>query len=415
MNRAHVIRLNPTPEQEVYFRKACGVARHAYNWALTRWKEARAEGKRVKLKDLKREYNQIKGEQFPWVYEITKCAPEQAFADLGQAFAHYWRMKKDGTLPKLKHPRKDGEEGGFPHFKSKKRDRLSFYLANDKLSVNGHTLRVPKLGNVNMTEELRFQGKILSAVVSSRAGCWFVSLIGEVEHEMPTQSGGTVGIDLGIKQLATLSDGTVFENQKHYRQNLGRIKGLSKGLSRKREGSQNWWKNSRKLAKAHYRVACQRQDTLHKMTTQVARTYALIGLEDLNTKGMLANHCLAQAVSDASFFEVKRQLLYKSEQYGGYVQLVDRWYASSKTCHHCGWVKEDLLLADRVWVCQQCAAVNERDVNASLNVRDEALRLVTDVPVVASSGHKFACGAGSSGPLCGEGETFCGEAGTKVW
>src|SRR5205085_8034915 len=341
MNRSHVIRLNTTPEQEVYFREACGVARHAYNWALARWKEARETGKRVTMKDLKAEYNKIKGEQFPWVYEVTKCAPEQEFSHLGQAFANYWRMKKEGTQPKFKHPRKDGEEAGFPHFKSKKHDRLSFYLTNDKFSVHGHTLHVPKLGAVNMTEELRFQGKIMSATISYRAGWWFVSLTVEMEHETPTPTGGTVGIDLGIKTLATLSDGETFENQKHYRQNLGRIKGLSKGLSRKVEGSQNWWKNAKKLAKAHYRVACRRRDTLHKMTTKVARTYALIGLEDLNTKGMLANHCLAQAVSDASFFEVKRQLLYKAEQYGGYVQLVDRWYASSKTCSSCDWKNED--------------------------------------------------------------------------
>jgi putative transposase len=393
MNRSHVIRLNTTPEQQMYFRKACGVARHAYNWALARWKEARAAGKRVNTHGLKAAYNQIKGEQFPWVYEVTKCAPEQAFADLGRAFANYWRMKEEGTQPKLKHPRKDGEEAGFPHFKSKKRDRLSFYLANDKFSVDGHTLRVPKLGDVNMTEELRIVGKIMSATISYRAGWWFVSIAVEVEHETPTHRGGTVGIDLGIKTLATLSDGEKFENQRHYRRNLGRIQGLSKGLSRKVEGSQNWWKNAKKLAKAHYRVACQRQDTLHKMTTQVARTYALVGLEDLHTKGMLANHCFAQAVSDASFFEVKRQLLYKAEQYGGYVQLVDRWFPSSKTCHACGWVKKDLTLADRVWLCEQCGTVHDRDVNAAIMVKTEALRLVMDVPVVASSGRKFACGA----------------------
>ena len=199
MNRSHIIRLNTTPEQEVYFRKACGVARHAYNWALARCKQARAEGKRVKMKDLKREYNQVKKEQFPWVYEVTKCAPEQAFSDLNQAFANYWRMKEEATQPKLKHPRKDGEEAGFPHFKSKKRDRLSFYLANDKFSVDGQTLRVPKLGNINMTEELRFEGKIMSAVISSRAGWWFISIAVEVKHETPTHIGGAVGIDLGIK------------------------------------------------------------------------------------------------------------------------------------------------------------------------------------------------------------------------
>src|SRR5438876_10862941 len=131
----------------------------------------------------------------------TKCAPEQAFADLGQAFANYWRMKEEGTQPKLKHPRKDGEEAGFPRFKSKKRDKLSFYLANDKFSVDGHSLHVPKLGDVKMSEELRFQGKIMSATISSRAGWWFVSIAVEVEHETPTHPGGTVGIDLGIKTL----------------------------------------------------------------------------------------------------------------------------------------------------------------------------------------------------------------------
>src|SRR5262249_26061711 len=160
----------------VYFRKACGVARHAYNWALARWKEYRSQGIWAKMKDLKREYNRIKKEQFPWAYEVTKCAPEQEFTHLGQALANYWRMKQEGTQPKLKHPRKDGEEAGFPHFKSKKRDRLSFYLANDKFSVQGQTLRVPKLGAVNMTEELRFAGKIMSATVSSQAGCWFVAI-----------------------------------------------------------------------------------------------------------------------------------------------------------------------------------------------------------------------------------------------
>src|SRR5262245_29212209 len=166
MNRAHVIRLNPTAEQALYFRKACGVARHAFNWALARWKEAQAGGRRAKIKDLKREYNRVKKEQFPWAYEVTKCAPEQAFADLSAAFANYFRMKEEGTLPKLKHPRKDGEEGGFPHFKSKKHDRRSFYLNNDKFRVEGYILHVPKLGKVNMTEPLRWQGKILSATIS---------------------------------------------------------------------------------------------------------------------------------------------------------------------------------------------------------------------------------------------------------
>src|SRR5262245_20988687 len=148
MRRSHVIRLNPTPEQEVYFRKACGVARHAYNWALARWKDYRSQGKRVKMKDLKAEYYQIKQEQFPWCSKVKKGAPEQEISNRAQAVENYWRMKEEGTQPKLKHPRKDGEEAGFPHFKSKKRDRLSFYLNNDKFSVEGNWIRIPKLGKV---------------------------------------------------------------------------------------------------------------------------------------------------------------------------------------------------------------------------------------------------------------------------
>jgi putative transposase len=214
MNRAHVIRLNPTPEQAIYFRKACGVARHAFNWALAQWKQARGEGKRVKIKDLKRQYNQIKKEQFPWATEVTKCAPEQAFADLSVALSNYFRMKEKGTQPKLKQARKDGGEAGFPHFKSKKYDRPSFYLNNDKFRVDGHVLFVPKLGKVNMTEELRFEGKILSAIISEQAGHWFVSISVEVPHVIPSHWGGAVGIDLGIKALATTSEGEVFENQK---------------------------------------------------------------------------------------------------------------------------------------------------------------------------------------------------------
>jgi putative transposase len=414
MNRAHVIRLNPTPEQITYFRKACGVARHCYNWALAQWKQARAEGRRVKMAELKREYNRIKKKQFPWTGEVTKCAAEQEFTNLSNALSNYFRMKKEGTLPKLKHPRKDGEEAGFPHFKSKKYDRLSFYVNNDKFHVDDHSLYVPKLGGVNMTEVLRLSGRILSGTIFEQAGHWYVSISVEVPHVIPTHRGGTIGIDLGLKTLATTSEGEQFENQKHYRRNLGRIKGLSKGLSRKHEGSANWWKNKKKLARTHDRAASQRRDSLHKVTTYLAQTYSLIGMEDLNAKGMQANHHLAQAVSDASFFEVKRQLLYKSEQHGGYVQLIDRWFASSKTCHHCGWVKEDLTLADRQWPCEQCGATNERDYNAAVNIKDEALRLMSDALAVASSGQKFACGAGSSGSLATMSETFCGEAGSET-
>jgi putative transposase len=174
--RAHLIRLNPTEEQETYFRKACGTARFVFNWALARWKDYHAQGKRVSMYDLKKEFNQIKGDRFPWVYDVTKCAAEQEFSNLAQALANYFRKQKAGALPKVKRPRKDGEQGGFPRFKSKKQGYGSFYLANDKFWVDGHTVQIPKLGPVNMTEPLRLAGKIVSATVSYRASWWWIAI-----------------------------------------------------------------------------------------------------------------------------------------------------------------------------------------------------------------------------------------------
>ena len=170
MIRAHLIRLNPTPQQAEYFRTACGTARFVFNWALARWKHYRAQGRAVSMHQLKKEFNQIKRQRFPWVYDVTKCAAEQEFVNLGQALANFFRKKKAGALPKLKRPRRDGEQGGFPRFKSRKRGYGSFYLANDKFALDGYTVHIPKLGPVNMTEPLRLRGKLVSATVSYRAG-----------------------------------------------------------------------------------------------------------------------------------------------------------------------------------------------------------------------------------------------------
>jgi putative transposase len=168
IQRAHKIRLNPTPEQEQYFRKAAGNARFTWNWALGIIREARKNQTTLpRIGDLKAEFNRIKREQFPFMLETTKCAPEQAFADLQQALANFFT---DSNKRKSGKRRKDGTRVGFPRFKSRKRGYGSFYLSNDKFTVDGHWLRVPKLGWVNMTEALRFAGKIMSARISERAG-----------------------------------------------------------------------------------------------------------------------------------------------------------------------------------------------------------------------------------------------------
>ena len=185
MQRAHRIRLNPTPEQEAYFRKAAGTARFVYNWGLGEVKRALDDGRRPESPlDLKARFNAIKRAQFPWVYQVTKCVVEGAFRNLGAALANFFASQR-GT--------RKGKRMGFPKWKSKRKGVGSFYLANDKFTVDGQWIRIPKLGQVNMTEPLRLAGKIMGATISYRASWWWVSIQVDVAHEPPTRSGHALG------------------------------------------------------------------------------------------------------------------------------------------------------------------------------------------------------------------------------
>jgi putative transposase len=368
--RAHKIRLNPTPEQEQYFKQASGNARFAWNWAVAIIRQARAEQTNIPLVgDLKAKFNRIKREQFPFVLATTKCATEQPFADLNQALKNYF---DDGKKRKNGKGRKDGKRVGFPKFKSRKRGYGTFYLANDKFTVNGHGIKIPKLGWVNMTEPLRFPGKIMSARISARAGYWFVSM--HVEIPTPEQHAPVrvLGVDVGVKTLVVDSDGAVFENQKHLTNAQQKLRRLNRWLARKELGSSNWQKAQRKLARLHYRIANLRTDAIHKLTTHLAGKASIIALETLNVAGMLKNHKLARAIADASFSEIVRQLGYKAMQ----VVQIDPFYPSSKTCNGCGHIHRDLTLTNRVWTCPACDTVWDRDLNAARNIRDEGMRLV---------------------------------------
>jgi len=368
MIKAHKIRLNPTPDQKTYFRKAAGTARFVYNWGLARWIELFEAGEKPSVWQIKKEFNAIKSEQFPWVYDVAKDVAENAFFNLAAAFKNFFESHNG---------ERQGEKVGYPRFKSRKRSKLSFGLNNDKVKVDGHRLWVPKLGWVNMTEALRFDGKLMGAIISKQADWWYVSIHVEVEDpeaiDFPHE---VVGIDLGLRSLAVLSDGTEFENQKLLRSELRKLKRLNRELSRRQAGSNRWRKTKGKLARLHKRIADRRSDAIHKMTTQVAKTYRVIGIEDLNTKGMIKNRRLSLSLADAAFGEIARQLEYKSAWFGGQVVKVDRFFASSKTCSDCGYVNQELRLSDRHWTCQGCGILHDRDWNASKNIEFEALRLV---------------------------------------
>ncbi|NWG16487.1 MAG: transposase [Chloroflexi bacterium] len=363
MIRSHRIRLNPTPEQATCFAHAAGTRRFVFNWGLEEWKRQYEAGEKPSVLALKKQFNAIKSEQFPWVYAVTKCAVEGAFMDLAAAFKNFFEG------------RKAGRKVGFPKFKAKKRSREGFYLSNDKFDVSGHWLKVPKLGLVNMAEPLRFHGKILSAHITRTADWWFVSIQVEMP-DLPKQvNDQAIGIDLGINRLATLSDGGVFENQKPLRSLLRQVRRLSQSLSRKKMGSRNREKARRKLARLHYRIACIRDDMLHKATTALAQQYGFIGMESLHVKGMMQNHALAQALGDAAFGRFTTFLTTKVAARGGTVQQVGRFSPSSKTCSCCGHVRDELPLSERTFVCPDCGFTLDRDWNAAINILNEALRL----------------------------------------
>ena len=369
MIRAHTIRLNPTPEQESLFRQAAGTARFCYNWGLRAIKDALDQGVAVPThRSLRDAFKQIRAAEYPWIFVVGKSAIDDAFVNLGRAIKNFVDSRTG---------RRKGKKVGFPSFKTRRRGYGSFYVANDRLTVDGHTLTVQKVGALNMTESLRFVGKILGATIRYRAGWWWISIQVEVDHTPPTHTGPAIGVDLGIKSLAVTSDGEVVENQKHLTSALRTVKRLQRSVSRKVKGSANRRKAVLKLAKAHFKVACQRNDVLHKLTTTLVRQASLIGIEDLNVAGIVKNHKLAQAISDVGFAEFRRQLEYKAPAVGSRVVAIGRFFASSKTCNCCGQVNANLTLAMREWDCPNpdCRAHLDRDLNAAWNIRDEAVRL----------------------------------------
>lgn len=372
MLRAHKIALDPNNAQATHLARACGVARFAYNWALAEWTRQyeawKADNSLPKPNQmaLRRQLNAIKRSEFPWMLEVTKCAPQLAIMQLEKAFRNFFAKRAK-----------------YPKFRKKGiHDRFS--ISNDQFQIEERSIRIPNLGWVRMREELRFRGKIVSATISRVADRWFASICVEItdtDHaaslnlrSIPqSESQGAVGVDLGVSALATLSTGEVISGSKALACLLPRLRRLSRSVARKQKGSANRRKARLKLARLHARIANIRADALHKLTTDLTRCFELIGIEDLNVKGMLSNRHLSRWVSDMSFFEFRRQLDYKARDTGSLVVMADRWFASSKTCSYCGWKLEELPLSVRSWICPNCGAEHERDVNAAKNLKEYAV------------------------------------------
>lgn len=366
MNLSHKMRMYPTPSQENYFRQACGVARSTYNWALEHWQKQYKAGEKPSAYGLKKLFNSIKGTERPWVYDVTKTACERAFTDLENAFKGFFAKRTK-----------------YPTWK-KRGQRGSFYLG-DRFKLDSLKIQIPKLGWIRLSESLRLKGRVLSATVSRTADRWFVSIAVELS-ETPRavgESQATVGVDLGITSLATLSTGEKVEPPKALQQAEKRLKKAQRVMSRRKKGSANRRKAANRVAKLHYQVKCLRDDFANKLTTGLVERFGTIVIEDLNVAGMVKNHCLAKSVSDRSFGEIRRQLTYKAALYGRTLVVADRWFPSTKTCSDCGFVNRTVVLGVKSWICPSCGVIHDRDHNAAINLSNLAVgcREVTPVEI----------------------------------
>lgn len=371
--RAYKTELDVNNRQRTLLLQCAGVARWAWNWGLARRKaEYETTGKSSNAVEQHRQLNALKATEYPWLYNYSKCIPQEALRDLDRAYRNFFRRVKNGEKP------------GFPKFKSRKNGIGSFRLTGTIRITETH-IKLPRIGWLRLKEHgyIPTDGiHILSVTVSESAGRWFVSIQCRQERKVTQATGEPVGIDLGVKHLAVTSDGRRFENPKPLKKAQAKLRRLQRELSRRKKGGKNREKTRKKITKVHWKIANIRRDTLHKATSAiVAKTKpdserpSVVVLEDLNVSGMLANRCSAQAISDVGFAEFRRQLEYKAGWYGSGFMLADRFFPSSRLCHFCGWINSDLKLTDREWTCD-CGAVLDRDLNAAINLRNLAVRRV---------------------------------------
>lgn len=414
--RAYRFALDPTPRQARDLMRHAGAARVAYNWALAQVKAnlGQREAERSygivedaltppfnwSLYSMRKAWNQAKSDVAPWWAECSKEAYNTGLDQLARALKN-WSDSRKG--------KRAGRPVGFPRFKSKRRATPSIRFTTGAIRVEPDRMHVtlPVLGRIKTHESTRKlerrvangTARILSATAGFERGRWFVSLAVQVDtaRRTPRRPDTVVGVDLGVKSLAVLSDGRRVENPKHLKASMRKLAHAARTVSRRqgpdrRTGqiASNRWKRANATRnKVHHRVGNLRRDGIHKLTTSLAREYGTVVVEDLNVTGMVKNRRLARSISDAGFGEVRRQLAYKTAWNGGCLLMADRWFPSSKTCSGCKVVKPKLALSERTYTCESCGLILDRDLNAALNLAQLVER------TVAGSGPETINGRGA--------------------
>ena len=369
MLKAIKIRIYPSDEQKQFINKQLGCCRVVYNSCLAyRRDKYEKEGISITSSQSINYIVELKKER-EWLKEVHSKVLQQSVMDMNSSYKNFF----EGRC-------------GFPKFKSKKDYEQKCRFPKDAfIGIRGNRIDLIKsLKDIHFKCSVRDerylnknQDKVHSLTLTrNKAGQYYLSVLVDKQIEPKPQTTSVIGIDLGIKDFVITSEGQIFENLHFKKSETNKLKRLQRQLSRKKEGSKNREKARIKLAKLNQKIRNKKLHYLHQVSNQLVSENQIICMEDLNVKGMMRNHNLAESIGEMNFGEFKNLLTYKYLQYGRQLVFIDRFYPSSKTCHCCGYVNKSLKLSDRQWICPECNSVIDRDLNAAQNIKDEGLRKI---------------------------------------